>query len=123
MVTNTLSALSGSLFGNSAYAATQKLTNALAANRRLEANDENSSLAGLSGVGAPKFSNMVEESVNTVLAQGRHAEVQARDALSGRGNMLELTTAVIASEASLEKLVAIRDKVIGAYEDILRMPV
>jgi flagellar hook-basal body complex protein FliE len=123
MVMNTVSALSGSLFGSPAYAATQKLTNTLAANRRMEANEESSSLAAFSGIGTPKFSNMIEESINTVLAQGRHAEVQARDALSGRGNMLELTTAVIASEASLEKLVAIRDKVIGAYEDILRMPV
>jgi flagellar hook-basal body complex protein FliE len=37
--------------------------------------------------------------------------------------LVDVVTAVAESEAALETLVAVRDKVIAAYEEIMRMPV
>ena len=37
--------------------------------------------------------------------------------------MVDVVTAVAESELALETLVAVRDKVIAAYEEIMRMPV
>ena len=36
--------------------------------------------------------------------------------------MVDVVTAVAESELALETLVAVRDKVIAAYEEIMRMP-
>ena len=39
------------------------------------------------------------------------------------GDLVDVVSAVNAAEMSLETVVAIRDKVIAAYQDILRMPI
>ena len=40
-----------------------------------------------------------------------------------RNLLVEVITAVAESEAALETLVAVRDRVIAAYEEIMRMPI
>jgi flagellar hook-basal body complex protein FliE len=49
--------------------------------------------------------------------------VQSVKAISGKADLVDVVTAVAESEAALETLVAVRDKVIAAYEEIMRMPV
>jgi flagellar hook-basal body complex protein FliE len=44
-------------------------------------------------------------------------------ATAGKADLIEVVTAIAESEAALETLVAVRDKVIGAYEEIMRMPI
>ena len=41
----------------------------------------------------------------------------------GKADMVDVVTAVAESESALETLVAVRDKVIAAYEEIMRMSV
>ena len=41
----------------------------------------------------------------------------------GRADIVTVVTAVAESEAAIETLVAMRDRVIAAYEEIMRMPV
>jgi flagellar hook-basal body complex protein FliE len=43
--------------------------------------------------------------------------------VGGKADLIEVVTAIAESEAALETLVAVRDKVIGAYEEIMRMPI
>ena len=42
---------------------------------------------------------------------------------AGRSDVVDVVTAVAESEAAIETLVAVRDRVIAAYEEIMRMPV
>ncbi len=67
---------------------------------------------------------MLRRAPSTRVAQtGKAAEAQALAAASGKADIVDVVTAVAESEAALETLVAVRDRVIAAYEDIMRMPI
>jgi flagellar hook-basal body complex protein FliE len=90
---------------------------------------------GLAGLGGPRkpnvtgpaagagFSTMLQGALDTVAQTGKAAEAQALAAASGKADIVDVVTAVAESEAALETLVAVRDRVIAAYEDIMRMPI
>ena len=100
--------------GAGAYAATQRLLSSTTA----------AAGSGLGGVaGAGDFSSMLERAVGSVAESGRKAEAQAMAAASGKADLVEVVTAVAESETALQTLVAVRDKVIAAYEEIMRMPI
>ena len=42
---------------------------------------------------------------------------------AGKANMIDVVTAVAESETALQTLVAVRDRVISAYEEIMRMQI
>ncbi|HEV2560053.1 MAG TPA: flagellar hook-basal body complex protein FliE [Microvirga sp.] len=89
-------------------------------------------LAGLGGVrkppavtgsSGPAFSSMLQGALDHVSQTGKAAEAQAMSAATGKADIVNVVTAVAESEAALETLVAVRDRVIAAYEDIMRMPI
>jgi len=53
----------------------------------------------------------------------RAAETQMTQTVQGQGSMIDVVTAVSAAEASLETVIAVRDQVIQAYQEIMRMPI
>lgn len=69
------------------------------------------------------FAEALVNVVESVAQSGRGAEQQALSAVQGKADMVDVVTAVAESESALETLVAVRDKVIQAYEEIMRMPV
>jgi flagellar hook-basal body complex protein FliE len=42
---------------------------------------------------------------------------------AGKANVLDVVTAVAETEVAIDALVAVRDKVVQAYEEIMRMPI
>jgi len=52
-----------------------------------------------------------------------HGEATARAAMTGGANPHALVEALAASELAVETAVTVRDKVVEAYQEILRMPV
>jgi flagellar hook-basal body complex protein FliE len=44
-------------------------------------------------------------------------------AIQGQANMIDVVTSVSSAEASLETVIAVRDQVIQAYQEIMRMPI
>ena len=69
------------------------------------------------------FGNILSNVLNDAVASGRTAETKAASAVQGTGDLVDVVTAVNAAEMTLETVVAIRDKVIAAYQDIMRMPI
>ena len=69
------------------------------------------------------FSSLIQGAVNGVAQSGKAAEAQAIAAAGGKADIVDVVTAVAESEAALETLVAVRDRVIAAYEEIMRMPI
>lgn len=69
------------------------------------------------------FSAMLEQVVGSVAEAGRNADALSAQAAAGQGNLVDVVTAVAESEVALETLVSVRDKVIAAYEEIMRMPI
>jgi len=59
----------------------------------------------------------------TVTAAGHKSDTQAQAVAMGKANMIDVVTAVAESETAIQALVSVRDKVIAAYEEILRMPI
>ena len=61
---------------------------------------------------------------STGLAEsGCKAEAQALATAAGKADVVDVVTAVAESEAALETLVAVRDRVIAADQEIMRMPI
>lgn len=73
--------------------------------------------------GAPDFGNMLNNAISTVTKSGAAAEGAITNAAMGRGDLVDVVTAVAAAEATLETVISVRDEVIKAYQDIMRMPI
>ena len=50
-------------------------------------------------------------------------ETQTLAAVQGKGDMIDVVTAVAETEVALQSMVSIRDRVISSYEEIMRMPI
>jgi flagellar hook-basal body complex protein FliE len=99
--------------------------NAYAALGRLgaEAGNPARAIAGAPAPDGPSFSAILKDVVSAVSQAGAHADLQSQAAAMGKANMVDVVTAVAESETAISTLVAVRDKVIAAYEDILKMPI
>jgi flagellar hook-basal body complex protein FliE len=78
-----------------------------------------------SGNGTPEasFSQMLGDSLKESVGTLRESEALKMESLTGNVELTDLVTAVTNAELTLNTVVAIRDKVIGAYQDIIRMPI
>jgi flagellar hook-basal body complex protein FliE len=73
--------------------------------------------------GENSFVEMVSESLQGAMQTGRHAEELSLKQISGEADLKDVVTAVANAEHTLETVVAVRDKVLSAYQEILRMPI
>ncbi|MCK7614856.1 flagellar hook-basal body complex protein FliE [Roseibium sediminicola] len=72
---------------------------------------------------AVDFGKMVQEAVGTVVDKGREADNKAVGLIEGKADVVDVVTAIAETEVALETMVAVRDRVISAYEEIMRMPI
>ena len=71
----------------------------------------------------PGFGDILNSAVGSISQAGASAEGAITNAAMGRGDLVDVVTAVAAAEATLETVIAVRDEVIKAYQDIMRMPI
>jgi flagellar hook-basal body complex protein FliE len=71
----------------------------------------------------PGFGDILNSAVGSIQKAGQGAETAITNASIGRADIVDVVTAVAAAEATLETVVAVRDEVIKAYQDIMRMPI
>ena len=74
-------------------------------------------------VGGNSFMNMVNDSLKSAAVTGREAEELSLKQISGEADLKDVVTAVANAEHTLETVVAVRDKVLNAYQEILKMPI
>jgi flagellar hook-basal body complex protein FliE len=79
--------------------------------------------AGAAPGGVGGFGDMLQSALKGVVDQGHAADQQSMAAISGHGNLLEVVSAVSKAELSLQTTIAVRDRVVQAYQDIMRMPI
>ena len=72
---------------------------------------------------APNFSAVLKDVINAVSDAAQKSDAQAHAVATGKSNMVDVVTAVAETETAVQTLVSVRDKVIAAYEDILKMPI
>ena len=69
------------------------------------------------------FGAMVKDALGSVVAAGKKSDGLAQGMAAGKANLVDVVTAVTETEVAIESLVSVRDKVIQAYEEIMRMPI
>ena len=69
------------------------------------------------------FGDMLTRALGSVVDAGHQADAQSVQAITGGGNLTEVVTAVSRAELALQSAVAIRDRVVQAYQDVMRMPI
>jgi flagellar hook-basal body complex protein FliE len=72
------------------------------------------------GGGFADLLKQASEGAVDVLKQGEAASLKA---VTGKADISEVVTAVTNAEVALQTVTAVRDRVIQAYQDILRMPI
>ncbi len=73
--------------------------------------------------GASGFASMVTDAVSALQTSVASAETQSAQAVMGRAELTDVVTAMAAAEVQLETAIAVRDQVIRAYQEIMRMPI
>lgn len=69
------------------------------------------------------FGDMLKGVVENMAATGVNAEQQTASAVAGTADIVDVVTAVSEAEATLRTVVTIRDNVITAYQEIMKMPI
>ncbi|HEX3755113.1 MAG TPA: flagellar hook-basal body complex protein FliE [Rhizomicrobium sp.] len=65
------------------------------------------------------LSGAVKDSINTI----RQGEQAATAQVQGKANIVDVVSQVNAAELTLDTVVAVRDKVVAAYQSIMNMPI
>ena len=95
-----------------AYAATQKTLGA-----------EPSMDSGPSVAPGGGFADLLKSAMTDAMKASKTAETQMAAQVQGKAELVDVVTAVSAAQTSLETVMAVRDQVISAYQEIMRMPI
>lgn len=105
----------GSVGGASAYANMMKIMQ----NKSGSA----ASSSSVSGASSNSFGDMVTDAAKSALNNIKNSEKVSAQAIMGKASLTDVVTAVSSADVALKSIVAIRDKAINAYQDILKMPI
>jgi flagellar hook-basal body complex protein FliE len=78
---------------------------------------------GDTGGGDGDFGATLQRALQGAVDDFHAADSKAMEALSGGGNLTEVVTALSRAELTLQSATAIRDRVVQAYQDIMKMPI
>jgi len=97
--------------------------NAYANVARLTANNPLGGGASAGSDSGTSFASVLKHAIGEVDQIGRQSDAQTRAVAAGKANMVDVVTAVSQTEVAIDAVVAVRDKIISAYEDIMKMPI
>lgn len=83
-------------------------------------------IGSIGGGGAAKgvdFGDLLKNAMTDVTQASRNAETKVAQQVAGKADLVDVVTAISSAEASLETVMAVRDQVISAYQEIMRMPI
>ena len=69
------------------------------------------------------FADLVKGAIREAVAIGKESERQSLAAVKDQADLSEVVTAVAEAELTLQTVVTVRDKVIEAYKEIIKMPI
>lgn len=69
------------------------------------------------------FIDLLSNALQGASDAGYKSEALATKAISGKADLTDVVTAVAEAENALNTVVAIRDRVITAYQEIIKMPI
>ncbi len=79
--------------------------------------------AKIAGGDGPDFAQVLSRTVGDMVQTSHTAERAMAAHTAGKAELVDVVTAVASAQSSLETVMAVRDQVISAYQEILRMPI
>jgi flagellar hook-basal body complex protein FliE len=76
-----------------------------------------------SGGSVGSFSAMLERAAAGAIESGHQADAAAASAITGSGSLTEVTSAVARAELTLQTAIALRDRMVQAYQDIMHISI
>ena len=76
-----------------------------------------------SATGGSGFGATLRRAVEGAVDLGHQADTASTQALMGQGSVTDVVLAVARAELALQTTVAVRDRVVAAYQDVMRMPI
>jgi len=69
------------------------------------------------------FGDLLKQATKESVKAGDTSEKQSLLATAGKANVTDVVEAVSSAEVTLQAVTAVRDRVVNAYQEILRMPI
>ena len=69
------------------------------------------------------FADLLKDIGNSAVEAGKASEAVSAQAIAGKAELNDVVVAVSNAEVTLQTVLAVRDRVIQAYQDIVRMPI
>ena len=69
------------------------------------------------------FGDLLGQAVNAAISQSQGAEAASAAVLDGQGNLTQAVTALSQAQLTLQTVTTLRDRMVSAYQDIMRMPI
>ena len=71
----------------------------------------------------PGFGEILKNDMSEAMQSSRNAEAQMQAQVQGKANLVDVVTAISSAQTSLQTVLAVRDQVIAAYQQIMQMPI
>ena len=78
---------------------------------------------GAGAAGAGSFADLLKDFSSQSLDAGAKGETLSLKGIDKKADLVDIVTAVSNAEVTLDTVVTLRDRVIQAYQEIIRMPV
>jgi flagellar hook-basal body complex protein FliE len=75
---------------------------------------------GPQGVSKSAFSGILDNIMDQTMGSLKNAEKVSMQAVQGKAGINEIVSAVSSAEVALQTVVAIRDRFVGAYQELMR---
>lgn len=69
------------------------------------------------------FSSVLSQTLGDALTTSHAAEAQSAQGLTGKGDMTQIVTAVSNAQLTLQTSTVLRDRMVQAYQDIMKMAI
>jgi flagellar hook-basal body complex protein FliE len=78
---------------------------------------------GAASTGVPNFGDFLSGAVKDATQTMQQGEQMAAKQAAGKADVVDVVSAVNSAELTLDTVVAVRDKVVAAYQSIMNMPI
>ena len=75
------------------------------------------------GADAHGFSDILKSAMSDVMQSTKTAEHQMVANVQGKADLVDVATAISSAQTSLQTVLAVRDQVIAAYQQVMAMPI
>ena len=90
---------------------------------KMGASSSSAAAAPTGAAGGASFGDFLSGAVKEAVGTMKGGEQMAVKQITGQTDMVSVVNAVNAAELTLDTVVAVRDKVIAAYQSIMQMPI